>query len=167
MGTCSGSVLALRRIIEVVVLGTPHLAPGCYSWLPVVSRFLSKVVKNITAKKPPKSTQNKQKGSQTDARKDAKILKKHILPQNVRCVFDTIKHILYSHSRPATQRENLRIKVPKTDDSVGVSIYTPNSQISQKSPQNGVPVGRPFRTFLVFFATCWYLVSFWTLELPK
>ena len=94
-------------------------------------------------------------------------MKKHILSQNVKCVFDTVKHILYSHSRPATQQENLRIKVPKTDDSVGVSIYTPNSQISQKSAQNGVPVGRPFRTFLVFFCTFWYLVSFWTLELPK
>ena len=84
-------------------------------------------------------------------------MKKHILSQNVRCVFDTVKHILFSHSRPATQRENLRIKVPKTDDSVGVSIYTPNSQISQKSVQNGVPVGRPFRTFLVSF--CNFLVS--------
>ena len=48
-----------------------------------------------------------------------------------------------------------------------MSIHTANSQISQKNAQNGVLVGRPFRTFLVFFCTFWYLVSFWTLELPK
>ena len=32
LGTCSGSVLALRLVIEVIVLGTPHLAPACYPW---------------------------------------------------------------------------------------------------------------------------------------
>ena len=84
-------------------------------------------------------------------------MKKHILSQNVRCVFDTVKHTLYSHSRPATQRENLRIKVPKKDDSVGVSIYTPNSQISQKSAQNGVPVGRQISHFSSIFL--YFLVS--------
>ena len=144
---------------------TPPLS--ILSLLLAVTRFPWKVVKNNTSKRTPKSTQNGRKGSPIEARKDARIMTKHILSQNVWCVFDTVKHILYSHSRSATQRENLRSKVPKTDDSVGVSIYIPNLQISQKSPQIGVPVDRPFRTFQVICCTFCYLVPFWTLQLLK
>ena len=55
----------------------------CYSLLPAVTRVPSKVVKNDTSKRVPKSTPNKQKGSPTEARKVSRIMTKPIFPQNV------------------------------------------------------------------------------------
>ena len=60
-------------------------------------------------------------------------------------------------SRSARPPQNLKNKVQKTNDSVGVSANTQHLQISLKSLQIGVPVDRPFRTFPVLLL--YFLVS--------
>ena len=123
----------------------------CYSLLPAVTRVPSKVVKNNTSKRAPKTAQNTPKGSPAGARKVSRISTKPTFSANMPCAFDTVKTILFSRFRFATPPQNLTKTVRKTNDFVGVSANTPNSHISPKSPQNRVPVDRPFRTFLVIF----------------
>ena len=46
LGTCSGSVLALRLVMEVVVLGTPHPQGHCYPLLLTVTHCYSVPLKS-------------------------------------------------------------------------------------------------------------------------
>ena len=111
-GACSGSVLALRLGMEEVVLGTSHPAPI----LLAVTRFPSKVVKNNTSKRAPKSAQKTPKGFPAGARKVSRISTKPTFSANMPCAFDIVKTILFSRFRFATPPQNLKRTARKTDD---------------------------------------------------
>ena len=91
LGTCSGSVLVLRLVMEVVVLGTPHPRSRSLSLIPAVTRFPSKVVKNNTSKRLPKNTPNKP----TEAWKVPRFMKKtHSVSKCVMCVWHSKNHTI-------------------------------------------------------------------------